>query len=75
MFPNKIIPIQESLFPIMVDIVRLEKSGKERLSDMYKELDKRYDTDMIIDSFDVLYAMRYIEIDDRGCLHVIQDRM
>lgn len=75
MFPNKIIPIQESIFPIMIDILKLEESGKERLPDMFKELDKHYDIDMIINSFTVLYAMNYIEIDDRGCLHVIQNRM
>lgn len=73
MFPNKVITISESIFPIMVDIITMVDSGKHGVLEIYKELSKKYDVDMIAYSLDVLYSIGYLELDEGGRLNVVQN--
>ena len=71
MFPNKVVSLHESILPVMVEVLGLIKQGKKKPYDIFRSLNRKYDIDMIIISLDILFSIKQVEIDSKGCLYVI----
>lgn len=73
MFPNKVVSIQNSILPVMVSEIQLIESGINNVHEIIDHLQKKYELDLIIYSFDVLFSLNRVQLVGGDYLNVVKN--
>ena len=71
--PNKTTPVENSVFPCMLEIVKYLEAGYSDIRILYKKLsESSLNCNDILDAFDCLYVLGYISLNEKGEIHYVE---